>query len=346
VVFVRSLSLGVHNVRAGALGLAGIIALASTVVIALSVGAVGVPLGEVAAALVGRASSLDADQIVVGLRLPRAVLGIIVGGSLAVVGTTLQATMRSPLADPYILGLSAGASVGAAVAALLFPDGALAVLGAPVASFLAALASVACVFGAARSGGRLPPVRLLLAGVAFSSFASALTGFIVYLAPEDGRLRGFVFWTLGGLSAADWPLLRWAAPVMLGGTLLLGATARWQNLLVLGDDAALSLGLDVARARTRLVVLSAIVTGAAVAASGAIGFVGLVVPHVIRRFVGPEHARLIPLSFLFGATLLLAMDTLARIAIAPRELPVGLLTGLLGAPFFLVLLRRRFGEGG
>jgi iron complex transport system permease protein len=185
------------------------------------------------------------------------------------------------------------------------------------------------------------PLRLLLAGVALSSFTTAITGFVLYLAPEAMQVRGVVFWMIGGLSSADWASAGWLALVTLPACAALFVTARWQNLLLLGDEAALALGLDADVARKWLVLLCALATGAIVAFAGAIGFVGLIVPHALRPITGPDHRRLLPAAFVFGAALLVLMDALSRALLAPEELPVGILTGLLGAPFFIALLRKQ-----
>jgi iron complex transport system permease protein len=282
-------------------------------------------------------------QIVCDIRLPRVLGAIAVGGTLATVGTTLQAVMKNPLAEPYILGISSGASVGAALAVVGFGLGA----GGPIAAtfaFATSVASVVVVYRIAYVEGLVPPVRLLLAGVALASFSSALTGFLLYLAPDASEVRGVLFWLLGGLSGADWEGVGWTAAIAIPSCAALFVTARWQNQLLLGDETALSLGLDVGRARKWLIAISALAVGTVVAFAGAIGFVGLVVPHALRRFTGPDHRRLLIASFLFGAVLLVSVDALARVVIAPQEIPVGILTGLIGSPFFLALLRRFKGD--
>lgn len=326
---------------AGALGLA--------LVVSLGTGAATVGLGAAVEVLARRVLGLGAggeplaDQIVWGLRLPRVIGGAVAGGVLSVVGASLQAVMKNPLADPYILGISSGASVGAALAVIAGSQQ----LGGPASSSLAfatALLSAAGVYRVAAVGGIVPPIRLLLAGIAWSSFATAITGFLLYLAPEATQVRGVVFWLMGGLASADWPGAIFTAAVALPAAVVLFATARWQNLLLLGDESALSLGLDTERARRWLIAICALATGALVAFAGAIGFVGLVVPHALRPFTGPDHRRLIPAAFLFGGALLVGMDALARVVVAPEELPVGILCGLLGAPFFFVLLRRTRSE--
>lgn len=271
-------------------------------------------------------------------RVPRVLLAALVGGALATVGTTLQSVMKNALVDPYVLGISSGASIGAALAAWsgFLNRG----VGPTLAAFITALFSVFLVYRIAETGGRLPALRLVLAGVAFSSFATAVTGLLLFLVPQATQVRGIVFWLMGGLSAADWPSVVYSALLTIPALVFLLFTWRWQNLLVLGDETALSLGLEAHKARARLITISALITATTVAYAGAIGFVGLIVPHALRPFVGADHRRLLPLSMLVGASLLVWMDALARIALAPRELPVGILTGLLGAPFFLFLLRR------
>ncbi|MCB9645715.1 MAG: iron ABC transporter permease [Deltaproteobacteria bacterium] len=316
---------------------AGAGALLLAAVFALGVGAAELPAGRVLDALLGGADAV-ARPIVVELRLPRVLGAALVGGALAVTGAVLQAVLRNPLADPYVLGISSGASVGAALAAL-WAGAAVGLLLRSGLAFAAALISVGVVYRVAQVQGRLPPVRLILAGVALSAFATALTGFLLFMVPEATAVRGVVFWLMGGLAGVRWDGLAWTAAWVLPFVAVMIGTARWQNLLLLGDEAALALGLDVARARRALVLLAALTAGALVAFAGAIGFVGLVVPHALRPFTGPEHRRLLPATLVFGALLLVVMDTGARTLMAPEELPVGILTGLLGGPFFLVLLR-------
>ena len=328
---------------AGHLGLAGAGALLlfAAVVLALAEGSVPIPARVVLAALLGGEGADPAEQqIIRELRLPRVLGAVLVGMALAAVGAVLQAVMRNPLADPYILGISSGASVGAALAAVV-GLAALGPFGPMGLAFLTALGSVLLVYRVARVGGRLPPVRLLLAGVALSSFATAVTGFILFFAPEAAAVRGVLFWLMGGLGGLTWGTLGLTALVALPAMLVVLATARWQTTLLLGDEAALSLGLDVTRTRTTLVIVSALLTSTLVAAAGAIGFVGLIVPHALRPFTGPDHRRLLPAAMIFGALLLVVMDLLARTLLAPQEIPVGILTGLLGAPFFLLLLSRQ-----
>ncbi len=326
----------------GGLCLAGLAGMILAIAWALAHGAAELSFAEVFGALTGQAEGV-ATAIVWQLRLPRIAGAALVGGSLAVVGAVLQAVLRNPLADPYILGISSGASVGAALAALVSGVAAGWLVRTGLA-FVAALLSVFIVYSVARVGTRLPPARLILAGVALSSFSAALTGFLLYLVPDASAMRGVVFWLMGGLSGARWTGVLWTAGWVLPLVGLLLVSARWQTTLLLGEETALALGLDVSKVRRGLIVICALTAGALVAFAGAIGFVGLIVPHALRPLTGPDHRRLLPAALLFGALLMVVMDTISRTLLAPEELPVGILTGLLGAPFFLVLLRRRGGD--
>lgn len=323
--------------RYGLVLLLGWVAFTAGLVLSLSLGAVSLSFGEVWAALWGGEDG-TARTIVLELRGPRTLGAALVGGALAVVGAVLQAVMRNPLADPYVLGVSSGASVGAALAAVL---GASSLWPAATLAFGTALLSVALVYRIARVGHTAPPLRLLLAGIAVSSFSTALTSLLLYFVPEATAVRGVLFWLLGGLSGASWASLLPTAVLVIPPLLILVGLSRVETVLLLGDEAARSLGVDVRQARGWLIGLSALVAGGLVAFAGAIGFVGLIVPHALRPFTGPEHARLLPAALLYGAALMLWMDTAARMLLAPEELPVGILCGLLGAPFFLLLLSRR-----
>lgn len=326
----------------GLLCLGGLVALMVSSLWALSCGPADLSVAELVDALWGPDGGM-AQTILWELRLPRVLGAVLVGGTLAVVGAVLQAVLRNPLADPYILGISSGASVGAALAALV-TGAAFGWVSRTGMAFVAALLSVWIVYRVAEVRGRVPAARLILAGVALSAFATAVTGLLLYLVPDAGAMRGVIFWLMGGLGSARWPGVLWTGAWLVPMVVMLMASARWQTTLLLGDEAALSLGVDVARTRRWLIVISALAAGAVVAFAGAIGFVGLIVPHALRPFTGPDHRRLLPASLLFGALLLVLMDTIARLVLAPEELPVGILTGLLGGPFFLMLLRHR-GEG-
>ena len=272
--------------------------------------------------------------IVVQLRLPRIVLGAVVGFALASAGTVMQGFFRNPMADPSIIGVSSGAAVGA-VAAIVAP---VAIpFGLPAAAFLGALLAAFGVYAIATEGGRTPVATLLLAGVAVQTFLGAVVSFMLV---HSGRsLREAVHWLMGHLQHSTWGKVGMALPVVLACFVVLYAHARELNLLLLGEEDAAALGVEVERTKRILLGVASVATGAAVAVSGVIGFVGLVVPHLLRLVVGPDHRVLLPTSAVAGAAFLVATDTLARTGVG--ELPVGIVTAFLGAPFFLFLLRRR-----
>lgn len=301
----------------------------------LAFGAVRLSPAELWAALADRASG--AAPIVRELRAPRVLLGFFIGGSLAVSGAALQALVRNPLADPYLLGLSGGAGLGAVIAIAL---GMTASWGVPAAAFVGTMAAVVLVYrlGLA-AGGRVDTRALLLAGVVVSGFAGAIVTAIIVLSPAE-QLRDVFLWLLGGLGRASW---RAVLVFAVYAALPLGAlawSARDLDLLSLGEEPASHLGSDVERAKRQVVAATALLTAAAVAVSGMIGFVGLVIPHIIRLWRGPLHRGLLPASFLLGGTMLVAADTVARTVVAPIELPVGVITALVGVPIFAFLLRR------
>jgi iron complex transport system permease protein len=282
------------------------------------------------------------DRIVWHLRLPRALLAGLVGGGLAIVGVAMQTLVRNPLAEPYILGISSGASAGASLFYLGFLPPLLSkTLTMPAAAFLGGLATMTLVYLVAQDGPRVSVARLLLAGVAMSSLMGALTSFVTFSSPEPDKLRAVLFWLLGSLNGTRWAQLPIpACATFLGlGTLLI--LARPLDAMLVGEESAQSLGMPVEALKRGLIVLAALVTGTLVAVSGAIGFVGLIIPHAVRLLIGVPHRRLVPVSFLAGALFLCWADLAARTLLPAQELPVGILTALCGVPFFLVLLRRR-----
>ncbi|HTR20538.1 MAG TPA: iron ABC transporter permease [Gemmatimonadales bacterium] len=277
------------------------------------------------------------SPIVWQLRLPRALLGFLVGGSLGLAGASLQSLVRNPLADPFLLGLSGGASLGAVIAIAFHLPGPWAL---PLAAFGGALLAMGLVFRLALAGGaELDPRVLLLGGVAVGAFAGAVTTAIVSLA-DATELRNAYLWLWGGLSAASWQAVLVLCLYVPLPIVVLLAAAGSLDLLVLGEEPARYLGADVSRVKTRVYVAASLLTAAAVAAAGVIGFVGLIVPHLGRALWGPRHRALLPASLLAGGALLVGADTLARLVVAPRELPVGIVTALVGVPFFVLLLRR------
>jgi len=315
----------------------------ASLVAALAVGSVTLPLRELIGAALG-STSAGAD-IVLGLRAPRALSGFAVGATLALSGALLQALLRNPLADPYVLGISGGAAV-AALAALALGLGAVAV---QASAIVGALLTMAILFVLARrslystdmSGGEQAAGSVLLTGVMLASFAAALMSLVLALAP-DGRLRSMMFWLLGDLSGATDP---WPAGLTLGLALVLLLFARGHarslNLMLRGDLQAYTQGVRVDVTRRRLVLVAAIATASAVTLGGAVGFVGFVAPHLVRMWIGNDQRVVLPASMLLGGTLVVVADTVARTAFAPLQLPVGVLTALIGVPVFLWFLGRR-----
>ena len=317
--------------KLGLLGLGLLVA----IVLGLALGATAIPLGDVVGGLLDPSSR--PGVIVWELRLPRVVLAFLVGGALGVSGASLQALIRNPLAEPYLLGISGGAGLGAVAAIAAGLSGLAAV---PLAAFLGALASSAVVYlVAAGQGSRLEPRVLVLVGVVVAAFCAAITSALLTTS-EAPQLRNAFLWLMGGFGAASWP----AVAVFLGYAIVplagLVAGGRALDLLALGDEPAHALGLETERAKRLVFVATALLTSAAVAVSGMIGFVGLVAPHAIRSWVGPLHRRLLPTVFLASGGLMVLADTLARTLLRPAELPIGAITALIGVPLFALLVRR------
>jgi iron complex transport system permease protein len=312
---------------------------------ALALGPVPLAPGRVLAALFGLGDAAE-SAIVLQIRLPRLLLGLAVGSALALSGAALQGMLRNPLADPGLIGVIAGASVGA-VGAIVFGDALASGLPAgmrpwvlPGAAFLGATLVLAFVFSLARRRGETSVATLILGGVAVNAIAGAAIGALAYVS-DDQQLRDLTFWTLGGLGAAGWPMALAAclcaavcAPVFL-------AHGRALDLFQLGERAAFHSGLDVERTKRRLAIATALSVGAVTAAAGPIGFIGLVAPHLARLMVGPSHARLLPVAALIGMVLVLLSDLAVRLIAPPAEPPIGLATNLIGGPFFIWLLLRR-----
>lgn len=272
------------------------------------------------------------------IRLPRVALGALVGGGLAVAGATLQGIFRNPLAEPGLIGVSSGAALGA-VAAIVFGLVTFGSVTLPLFAFGGGLIATLIVYAFSRYGGRTEVVTLILTGIAVNAVAGAGTGLLTTMA-TDAQLRNIVFWTLGSLGGATWPAVVAVLPFVGLGVLLAVRWGRELNLMVLGEGEARHLGVSTEKVRLVLITLAALITGAAVSVSGIIGFVGLVVPHLIRLLSGPDHRTLLPASVLGGATLLLLADLAARTLVIPAELPLGVVTALVGGPFFLWLLHR------
>ncbi|MEI4271804.1 iron ABC transporter permease [Klenkia sp. LSe6-5] len=322
---------------------------ASPVVLVLAAGAGAVPIPPADVLAVLRAHLLGGpvgepvvDQIIWQVRVPRVLLAFVVGAALAVAGAVLQAVVRNPLAEPYVLGVSAGASL-AAVAVLtlggLTSGTALASLGVPGAAFLGALATLVAVVALGRRAGRLDPARLLLAGVALSYLLQAATSWL-QLRSAPNQLAAVLFWLLGTVGGADWGDLALPTAVLVLATTWLVLQGRSLNALLAGDDVAASLGVAADRVRLQLLVVAAALTAVVISVAGGVGFVGLVAPHCVRLLVGPEHRRLLPATALLGGAFLVLADLVGRLVAAPLELPLNVVTAVAGVPFFLVLLRR------
>ena len=322
----------------------GLLMLATSLV-SLSLGPVSIPASHVAAIILspvgldladfGRTEQLVVEQI----RLPRIVVGALVGMALGVAGATMQGLFRNPMADPGIIGVSAGGAVGAVVAIATGMAG-LFFLALPTFAFVGALGAAFLVYGIAAIGGRFSMATLLLAGVAVNAFLGAIVSAIIIVLPDNAALREILFWLAGGLDSRSWEHVRVSSPLIVGGAVVVMLMSRDLNLLTLGDDEARSMGVRVGVARVTLLAASALATGAAVAVSGTIAFVGLVTPHVLRLMIGPDHRVLIPMSAAGGAVFVIVADTVARTIVQPAEFRVGVLTAFVGAPFFILLLIR------
>lgn len=327
------------------LGLAVLLALSCA--LSLVFGAAQVPLERVLAILARQlfgiepavAVSVGQDSIVWQLRAPRVLLGALVGAGLALVGTALQAVTRNPLADPHLLGVSSGAAFGAVLVVLYLGEFA-GMLSLPLAAFVGAIASMLLVLAIASRGGRLHSERLLLAGVAVSFVMMAASNLLLYLGNPHAA-SSVLFWMLGGLGLARWELLWLPALCLLLALVVLLGLGRALNALMAGEQSAVSLGLEPRRVRLLVFVVASLLTGVLVSLSGAIGFVGLMLPHVARFLVGAEHRRVLPVAALLGALFLVWVDVAARTWLAPQDLPIGIVTAAIGGAFFVALLRRR-----
>ena len=319
------------------------VALLLAIVVSLGVGAVGVPARKLALALLGN-EALTPDQriIVFSLRLPRILAAALVGSALSVSGLLFQGLFRNPLADPYVIGSSGGAVLGASVGVFLLPSVTVAGFGATaLLGFIGAAASILLVYALARVNGRTPVVTLLLAGFAVSTMLSYSSYFLEVLDHDFGTgLRVLASWLHGTIGQPTWGQLTLGVIMLVVGLAASVPVARRLNTLSLGEEYATHLGIHVQQTRIAIIVIGSMLTAAAVAFGGLISFVGLVVPHMMRMVLGPDHTRLLPATALAGAVFLLLAVTLARTIIAPAELSVGVLTALIGGPFFLYLLRK------
>jgi len=317
--------------------------LAVALLLSLAIGSVLLSPLELWNTLLGRGTDIS-SSILWKIRLPRTVLIALTGAALGGSGATYQGLFRNPLADPFLIGVASGAGLGAVIAmSIEWPYSFWGLMAIPLAAFIAALLTVLIVYTLARVGRTIPSTNLILAGVAFSSFATSLTSFLMLR--STGEVRRALGWLLGGASQSGWTAILAITPYLIIGLGVLLLSGHALNLLQFGDDQAQQLGLNVTRAKRIMLTASSLATAAAVAFSGIIGFIGLIVPHIMRLWSGPDYKRLLPLSILGGASALIISDILARVLLAPQEIPVGIITALAGAPFFLWVLRRSKNQG-
>jgi iron complex transport system permease protein len=322
----------------------GVVTLAGSAAVAITLGPAGLSVGEVASIVVGHLGGTAADVtpirdgIVWDLRLPRTLLAALCGAGLGLCGAIMQSLLRNPLADPFVLGISSGASTGAVLIVILGVGSGL--IGLSSGAFIGAVISFALVLLLAHAAGGTPD-RVILAGVAATQLFSALTSFIVITSADPEQTRGVMFWLLGSLGGADWLDVALCAAVVAVGLAVCLTHSRALDAFAFGEDAASSLGVNVWRVRVTLLLATALMTAVIVSVAGAIGFVGLVLPHAARALVGSNHRRLLPASALIGSIFLVWVDAVARTAIAPQELPAGVVTALVGVPAFAVILWRR-----
>ena len=286
--------------------------------------------------------SSGTQNIVLYLRIPRAILEMLIGAALTLSGVGMQAFTKNPLSEPYVLGISSGASTGAVLAIICgvyLPWGSK--LSIPIGAFCGAIISIIAVYSLAYTNGEISPIRLILVGVAVSAIFSAITNFIVYTAPQEAQVREATFWMLGGLGNAEWSSIIIPAIVLVPAFIVMLILARPLNALMMGDDTAITLGVNINGVRKILIFLTAILTSCSVAASGCIGFIGLIVPHIVRSIIGSDHIKLIPVATICGSLFLIWADVAARIVCAPAEMPVGILTAIIGGPLFLWMVRKR-----
>lgn len=300
--------------------------------------------GDVLKAIIGQGTP-GQNTAVNKLRLPRVMMAVFVGAGLTVAGVGMQALFKNPMASPYILGLSSGAAFGAALAMVLGFSILPSFLSVPVMAFLFCFLTLLLVYNIARGQGRVPVETLLLAGIAVGAFFSALVNLLTYLAPDD-KLKDIVYWMMGDLSQFGWSNVLVVMPLTILGIVAVFYFSRDLNAMMLGDNHAMNLGIEVSKVRFQVLMACALLTAASVAFVGIIGFVGLIIPHMVRMLVGPDHRILIPASILAGSSFLVICDILSRVVMDYTVLPIGILTALIGAPYFIYLLRRKRREIG
>jgi iron complex transport system permease protein len=327
------------------------VALTLIIILSLNVGFAQIPFPTVLKILAKRMPFLGSlvdssnvsyveETIIIQIRMPRILAGALVGAALAAAGVVYQGIFRNPMADPYVLGVSAGAAVGASLAIVLgIGFTLLGVSTVPILAFAGSLMAIFAVYNISRVGSRVPVTTLLLSGIAVSIFLSAIVAVLQVVAGE--RLHVIVFWLMGGFSYVEWKDIWAILPLICLGTAVIYFYARDLNIFALGEDTAQHLGVDVEKVKKLLLVFGSLVTAAAVSVSGLIGFIGLMIPHITRILIGPDHRILLPTSIIVGASFLVICDAVARVIVSPVELPVGVITALSGGPFFIYLLRKK-----
>ena len=320
-----------------------------TMILATGIGPVSIPFDTVWKIVWNRITGMgdvseikmSTQNIVWHLRVPRVLMGAMVGASLTLSGVAMQSFTKNPLASPYVLGISSGATFGATLAIV---TGVLSFLGSYAVeggAFAGSMAAILIVYYMAKSGKEVAPIKLVLVGTAVAAMFTAFSNFIVYKAPDDCKIREVTFWTLGSVASAQWEELIPVVVTLIPGFLCMYAMSSAMNALLMGESSAVTLGVNVNLVRKITVFLSAALTGMAVAVSGSIGFVGLVIPHIVRSMIGADHKKVIPVSTLIGAIFLVWVDVGARMFDAPGEIPIGIITAMIGAPIFLWMIRVR-----
>lgn len=317
-----------------ATGAVAFVLIVAGLILSIRLGAVNINITEIVTVLSGDITSTN-YHIIWNIRLPRIIVGALVGANLAIAGAILQCILRNPLADPGIIGVSAGAGFSALVIMILMPEKSHLV---PFGAFIGAISATILVYGISWKGG-IQPMKLILAGVAVSAlFGAGMTALMVF---HSDKVQGTINWIAGGFQGRSWEHVKMIIPYTIVGIMMALLGFRYLNILMLGDDVARSLGIRVEVARSLFIVLASLLSASAVSAAGLLGFVGLITPHVVRILIGSDHKYLLPLSVLIGSALVIYADTVARIVFNPVEIPVGVFMAFLGAPFFLYLLRKR-----
>ena len=321
----------------------------SSIILGISFGAVDIPpydvyrvfLYKVFGIKIGNLDEIlnsTLFDIIWGVRMPRVLLGAFAGMALAMVGVIMQATIQNPLGDPYILGLSSGASLGATFSILIGFSGVLSSFGAPLGAFLGALIASIFVYFLAKIGGRITPFKMILAGMVISSICSSLTSLIIFLSKDNEGIRTVNFWMMGSLAGAEWSNIVLPIAISVIPLIYFFTQYRNLNLMVLGDETSITLGLNIEKHRKIYMILSSLITGVIVSVCGTIGFVGIMIPHIVRPIFGTDHNTILPFIALVGAIFLIWADVIARCAITNMELPIGIITSVIGAPFLLWLM--------